>query len=123
VAEIVVGIISVLVGAVFSIRAVWRIWLERQAIKAAGVPRTALEWAIVHEKMIITFTVAVGQLIMGVAIGLALVAPRDPRPDIVREIITWSIVSMPIVLSILSINAEIAYHEEMRALKESKGDD
>lgn len=122
VAEIIVGTMSVLIGAVFSVRAVWRIWLERKAIKQAEIPQTALEWAIVHEKMIITFTVAVGQLIMAVAIALVLAIP-PPRPSGVREVITWAMVSMPVILSILSINAEVAYHEEMKAIKEDKGDD
>lgn len=109
------GGLSVLGGLAFTIRSMWRIWKERRAAITLGLRGETPEWVIIKEKVITATIVGFGQLVMLVAIVLVL-RFDSPRPTVVQEIITWSIVAMPVILGLLSFHSEIAYHREMQVL-------
>lgn len=117
--EIVVTVIAVAVGLVYTIRSMLRIRREAQVVNDAHLPEGSPEWVLVREKLVTMGLVGLGQVVMVVAIGLVL-AFTAPRPVPVATAIRWSLVSMPVVLALLSIHAERSYYAERDALTEKR---
>ena len=106
--EVIVGAISILVGFFFSGKGTLRILRERKAAKVLGLKGRTPEWAILQEKTITEMLIAFGLILMAAAIVLVL-SFDSPRPEPVRQVITWSIVAMPLIFGLLATHTEVSY--------------
>jgi hypothetical protein len=86
-----------------------------RAVHALGLSDDSPEWVVVREKMISVLVIAVAQILGLVAVVLSL-AFDTPRPEPVRSVILWAVLTWPAALGLLSLNAEVAARKELTAL-------